>query len=134
MIAAEDSSLIFCYSSVFCIVGAFQFLFIRLLKRHIRPMERASMLCSSLERFGLFGLSGTGKPLCRVTFPALLPMLGNLQGPQKPWIYLQRRALLLQRPPSLMISHELDTSPIWIWTFMLSMMLLFASFMCDVTH
>lgn len=84
MIAAEDSSLIFCYSSVFCIVGAFQFPFIRLLTRHIAPTGRASMLWSSLERFDLFGLaSGTGELPCCVAFPTLLPMLGNLQGPQK---------------------------------------------------
>lgn len=62
------------------------------------------MLCSSLERFDLFGHSGTGEIPCHVAFPTLLPMLGNLQGPQKPWIYLRRRALLLQRPPPLIIS------------------------------
>lgn len=84
MIAAEDNSLIFCYSSLFCIVGAFQFPFIRLLTRHIGLTERASMLCFSLERFDLFGLApGSGDLLCCVAFPILLPMVGNLQGPQK---------------------------------------------------
>lgn len=84
MIAAEDNSLIFCYSSVFCIVGAFQFPFIRLLTRHIGLTERASMLRLSLERFDIFGLaSGSGDLPCCLAFPILLPMLGNLQGPQK---------------------------------------------------
>ena len=121
MIAAEDSSLLFCYSSVICIVGAFQFPFIRLLTRHKGPMERASMLCFSPDSFDLCGLSGTGERPCCLTFSSSFPVLGNLQGPQKSWIYIQRRALLLHRPPTLPIHHELDTSPIWIWTFMFSM-------------
>ena len=56
------------------------------------------MLCSSLDWFDLCRLSGTGEP--RVAWHSQLysQCLGNLQGPQKPWIYITAKSTAVATP------------------------------------
>lgn len=95
MIGDEDSSLLFCYSSVICIVGAFQFPFVRLLTWNGTHGPWNERPCSGYLWIGMIfcGLSGVGELSCYLALQSLLFILKSPYMDRQDSGILQRREL-----------------------------------------